>query len=96
MKTLIFAVLMVSFGVSAETYQQLGDTVYGSDGTTYQQLGDTTFGSDGSMMQQQGNTTYITRGNRLRSRDSSDDYYQQQYQRPQTTCQRLGNTTFCN
>ena len=60
----IFITIFISFAFSlvaiAEsiTYQQYGNTIYGSDGTTYQQYGNTTYGSDGSTMQRYGNTYY--------------------------------------
>jgi len=47
---------------SPGTYQQLGNTTYGSGGTTYQQLGNTTYGSNGNTSQRIGNTTYNSNG----------------------------------
>jgi hypothetical protein len=40
------------------TYQQIGNTVYSSDGTTYQQIGNAVYSSDGTVCRAIGNTVY--------------------------------------
>jgi len=53
-----FLIIASVTSLSAQTYQQIGNTTYVSDGTTYQQLGNTTYGSDGTTYQRIGNTIY--------------------------------------
>ena len=51
-------ILLTTATLSAQTYQQIGNTIYGSDGVSYQKIGNTTYGSDGSTYQRIGNTIY--------------------------------------
>ena len=42
---------------SGESYRQIGNTTYGSDGTSYRKIGNTTYGSDGTSYRKIGKTT---------------------------------------
>ncbi len=76
------------------TYNQVGNTTYGSDGSianrngnttttndgrSYNQIGTSTYGSDGSTGNRVGNTTFV-----------------QTPSGQQRTCQTIGTTTICN
>jgi hypothetical protein len=59
---LVFGVVATSSVLAQTSYQQIGNTTYGSNGTSYQQIGNTTYGSNGTSYQQIGNTTYGSNG----------------------------------
>ena len=52
-------------GQSGTSYQNIGNTSFGSDGSTYQSIGNTTFGSDGNSSQRIGNTNFNSDGSTL-------------------------------
>lgn len=61
MKTLTL-LLTLAFSLTAhavETYQMIGNTMFGSDGSYYNQIGNTTFGSNGQTIQRIGNTYFV-------------------------------------
>ncbi len=47
----ILLVLSAVPSLAQTSYQQIGNTIFSSDGTSYQSIGNTTFGSDGSSYQ---------------------------------------------
>lgn len=64
MKTLTI-LLTLAFSLTAhavETYQMIGNTMFGSDGSYYNQIGNTTYFNDGTTYQQIGNTTFGSNG----------------------------------
>lgn len=63
------------YGSEGDTYRRIGDTVYGSDNTTYRKIGNTTYSSDGTSYREIGNTTYGSDGSSFRE---------------------IGNTTYIN
>lgn len=58
-----------SNGVS---YNQLGDTMYGSDGSTFRRFGDTIYGDDGVTYNQSGDTFYGSDGSIVRVTTMND------------------------
>lgn len=86
----ILLVLSAVPSLAQTSYQQIGNTIFSSDGTSYQSIGNTTFGSDGSSYQHIGNTTF---GNDGHSYQQIGDMT---FGSDGSSAQRIGNTTFIN
>ena len=78
------------FGSDGSTYQRIGNTVFGNDGSTYQKIGNTTFSNDGESYQDIGNTTFGSDGSTYQQIGNTT------FGSDGTTCQKIGSTTFCN
>lgn len=89
----------------AQTYNQYGNTVYGSNGSSYTRYGNTTYdnrgnswstygnttyGSDGSSYSRYGNTTYDNEGN------SWSRYGNTTYGSDGRSCSQYGSSLYCD
>jgi hypothetical protein len=79
-----------TYGSDGTSYQRFGNTTYGPNGTTYQQYGNTTYGPNGATYQQYGNTTYGPNG------ATYQQYGNTTYGPNGSSCQQYGNTTYCH
>jgi len=50
--------ILASSIVAAESYNRIGNTVFGSDGSTHQIIGNTIFSSDGKVCNKIGSSTF--------------------------------------
>lgn len=72
------------------TYQQIGNSTFGSDGTNSQRIGNTNFNSDGSRSTQIGNTQFNSDGS------SGQRIGNSYFGSDGTRCNIIGNQTICN
>lgn len=91
---ILLTVALVGASATAQNYNRIGNTTYGSNGTTYQQIGNTTYSSSGNTYQQIGNTTYGSNG--TNAQQIGNTTYINGAGGAHRTCQHIGGQTFCN
>lgn len=74
-------------------FNQIGNSVYGSDGSSYNRIGNTTITNDGRSYQQIGNTTVGSDGS---TAHRIGDTTIINGPRGTTTCHTIGSTVVCN